>query len=50
MEILFFIRARKMQVFLPDLMEVLQDGNEDLKMKALVVVGSRFSLLGADQL
>ena len=35
-----------MQVFLPDLMEVLQDGNEDLKMKALVVVGSRFSLLG----
>ena len=39
-----------MQVFLPDLMEVLQDGNEDLKMKALVVVGSHFSLLGVDQL
>ena len=26
-----------MQVFLPDMMEVLQDGNQDLKMKALVV-------------
>ncbi|KFP63113.1 Maestro heat-like repeat-containing protein family member 7, partial [Cariama cristata] len=29
--------ARKMQVFLPDMMEILQDSNEDTKMKALVV-------------
>ena len=36
-ESLFFIQARKMQVFLPDMMEVLQDGNQDLKRKALAV-------------
>ncbi|KFR16232.1 hypothetical protein N306_02054, partial [Opisthocomus hoazin] len=28
----------KMQVFLPDLMELLQNENEDIKMKALVVM------------
>jgi len=36
-EVLFCIQARKMQVLLPDLMEVLQKGNEHIKTKALVV-------------
>ncbi|KAK4806335.1 hypothetical protein QYF61_017204, partial [Mycteria americana] len=37
METLPFIQARKMQVLLPRIMEVLQDGDTDIKTKALVV-------------
>ncbi|XP_040437584.1 uncharacterized protein LOC121082309 [Falco naumanni] len=29
--------ARKMEVFMPDMMKVLEDGNTDIKMKSLVV-------------
>ena len=36
--VLFCIQARKMQVLLSDLMEVLQKGDEHIKTKALVVI------------
>jgi len=37
-EVLFRIQARKMQILLPDLIEVLQKGEEHIKTKALVVI------------
>lgn len=36
-KLLSFIQARKMQVLLPHIMEVFQEGDTDIKMKALLV-------------